>query len=135
MAQVRRVLLSGALDRYAAYTHVPVPEATAVVIYITAWCPYCKTLRERLTANAVPYTEYDVEKSLQGQIGFWALRARGVPVTVVGSKVVYGYRVREIEPALKALGHSLDTDTTDANRAADASGASSGSRLLEQPVR
>ncbi len=113
---VRRAVLVGALalalavlgfDRYAAYMHVPGPEATRVVIYTTEWCTYCERLRQRLIASQVAYTEYDVEQSFQGQLGMWALHARGVPVAVIGPRVVRGYDVDKIESALQALGHDL----------------------------
>lgn len=55
--------------------------------------------------SAIPCKEYDVEKTLQGQLGYWALRGRGVPVLVIGSKIVYGYRVEEIQKALRDLGY------------------------------
>lgn len=94
-----------AVDRYAAYLHRPAEDATRVVIYTTTWCPYCKKLREDLAASKVPHTEYDVEKSMQGALGMWALHGRGVPVSAIGSKVVYGYRVDQIAPALATLGY------------------------------
>lgn len=93
LAVIRRTLLSVALslvlalfivDRYAAYIHRPSADATRVAIYTTAWCPYCARLRADLAASGVRYTEYDVERSLQGALGFWALRGRGVPVSAVG---------------------------------------------------
>ncbi|MFL6653841.1 MAG: glutaredoxin family protein [Sulfurifustis sp.] len=94
-----------ALDRYAAFAHVPGPDSRRVVIYTTAWCPYCKQLRADLDANGVPYTEYDVEKTFEGQLGYWALRGRGVPLSAIGPGVVQGYQVREIEQALARLGY------------------------------
>ncbi|HVK55305.1 MAG TPA: glutaredoxin family protein [Burkholderiales bacterium] len=96
-----------AVDRYAAFMHSPEPDSTRIVIYTTAWCPYCKMLRQDLAASQVSYTEYDVETSAQGQLGMWILRGRGVPVSVIGPKVVYGYRVDEIASALKPLGYSF----------------------------
>ncbi|MFL6649747.1 MAG: glutaredoxin domain-containing protein [Sulfurifustaceae bacterium] len=94
-----------ALDRYAAFAHVPGPDSRRVVIYTTAWCPYCKRLRGDLDASGVPYIEYDVEKTFEGQLGYWALRARGVPVSAIGGSVVRGYQVPEIEQALGRLGY------------------------------
>ncbi len=96
-----------ALDRYAALAYVPPADSTRVVLYTTAWCPYCKRLREDLRASGVPYTEIDVEKSVQGYLAFWALRARGIPVSAIGPNVVYGYRVEEIGRALSALGYTF----------------------------
>lgn len=106
VAAALALLLLG-LDRYAAWAHRPGADDTAVVIYTTAWCPYCARLRAALDANAVPYVEHDVEKSLQGQLGFWALRGRGVPVSVIGSKVVYGYDLEGIGQALGESGYTF----------------------------
>lgn len=129
LARTRKGLLVAALllalvllafDRYAAYAHKPAPDSTQVVIYTTTWCPYCRVLRQALTANQIPYTEYDVERSLQGQLGMWALRGRGVPVSAIGPEVIYGYRVDKIDAALKALGYTF------ANPAAPTSAAGDG---------
>jgi hypothetical protein len=57
-----------------------------------------------LKANKINFREYDVESSLDGFLGMWALRARGVPVSVIGPHIVYGYRVNEIAKALEGLG-------------------------------
>jgi len=112
---LRRALLLGALslalalfavDRYAAYAHRPSDTSTRVAIYTTAWCPYCARLRADLAASGIDYVEYNVEKSVDGALGFWALRGRGVPVSAIGPKVVYGYRVDQIEAALRALGYT-----------------------------
>ena len=115
---LRRIALNAALslalallivDRYAAYVHRPSADATRVAIYTTSWCPYCARLRADLKASGVEYREYDVEESVQGVLGFWALRGRGVPVAAIGPKVVYGYRVAQIKSALRALGYSYQS--------------------------
>jgi glutaredoxin len=100
------LLLLG-VDRYAAFAHRPGADSKSVVIYTTAWCPYCAKLRTSLAASGIPYVEYDVEKSLQGQMGFWTLRGRGVPVSAIGPKVVYGYDVARIAFALQDLGYTF----------------------------
>ena len=101
---IRRILLG--LDRFAALVHRPSETSTKIVIYTTERCPYCKKLRRDLAASAIPYKEYDVERTLQGQLGYWALRARGIPVSVIGGpKIVYGYRIEEIQKALADLRH------------------------------
>jgi len=98
------LLLLG-VDRCAALIHRPSETSTQIVIYTTERCPYCKKLRRDLAAGAIPCKEYDVEKTLQGQLGFWALRARGIPVSVIGPKIVYGYRIEKIQKALPDFGH------------------------------
>lgn len=104
-------LLLFGLDRYAAAVHRPAADSTRIVLYTTAWCGYCAALRQQLTAAGIPYSEYDVEKSVAGQMGFWTLRARGVPVTVVGPQVVHGYQEAALEEALARLDHRLDLVT------------------------
>lgn len=96
------------LDRYAANAHRPQPGSKQIVIYTTTWCGYCKALRSALVANKVPFTEHDVELSFEGQLGFWTLRARGVPVSVVGPQVIHGYQMEKIQTALEKLDHPFD---------------------------
>jgi glutaredoxin len=79
-----------------------------VVLYTTKWCPYCRSLRLYLDAYRIPYKEHDVEKSLSGFMGFWALRGRGVPVSVIGPDVVYGYDMARINRSLAALGYQVE---------------------------
>ncbi|HEV8647731.1 MAG TPA: glutaredoxin domain-containing protein [Burkholderiales bacterium] len=100
------LLLLG-LDRYAAFAHRPGADSKAVVIYTTEWCPYCAKLRTSLAASGIPYVEHDVEKSLDGQLGFWTLRGRGVPVSAIGPKIIYGYDVARIAFALRDLGYTF----------------------------
>ncbi len=97
-----------ALDRTAAYLHRPTRTSTSVVIYTAEWCPYCQHLRAHLKANGIPAREYDVEKSLQGGMGFWALRGKGVPISAIGPDVVYGFDLEHINRSLIKLGYPID---------------------------
>jgi glutaredoxin len=97
-----------ALDRMAAYLHRPTRTSTAVVIYTAEWCPYCRQLRAHLKANGIPAQEYDVENTLQGGMGFWALRGKGVPISAIGPDVVYGFDLERINRALIKLGYRID---------------------------
>ena len=104
------IVLLFAFDRIAAYLHVPKDGATEVVIYTTQWCPYCKALRTTLVNYNIPFKEYDAEKSINGMMGFWALRARGVPVTVIGEEIVYGYDGQQITDALVNAGYTIPAE-------------------------
>ena len=111
------------LDRTAAYLHRPAPDSTAVVIYTTQWCPYCTTMRAWLDYHDIPYSEYDVEKSFQGGMGFWALRGIGVPLVVAGPDIIYGFDSDKLRQSLAALGYRLRPEhdpETIAPRGADA---------------
>ena len=96
------------LDRTAVYLHRPGPASKAVVIYTAEWCTYCKSLRAYLDASGIPFTEFDVEKSFEGSMGFWALRGSGVPVSVIGPDIVHGYDIEKINESLMRLGHGVN---------------------------
>ncbi len=104
------VIILFSIDRLAAHLHVPKANSTAVVIYTTQWCPYCKAIRNTLTQYNIPFVEHDTEKSLPGMMGFWALRARGVPVSVIGEQVIHGYDGQVITDALVDAGYEIPAD-------------------------
>ncbi len=118
-----------AFDRTAAYMHRPSQDSRAVVIYTAAWCPFCKNLKAYLRAHDIPYREYDVEKSIQGGMGFWALRGRGVPVAVVGPETIYGFDRKEIDQALVNLGYKLETAQHDEAPEHDTAEGNNASKL------
>ena len=112
------------LDRSAAWIHRPDADSTAVVIYTTAWCPFCRQLRAYLDANNIPYRDYDVEKSIQGGMGFWTLRGRGVPVSVIGPEIIYGFDMDRISRTLAGLGYKVSVSRD--NRMADTDAVKDG---------
>jgi mycoredoxin len=95
------------MDRGAAWLYRPQADSKEIILYTTTWCSYCESLRLLLKAYGIPYKERDVEKSLAGAAGWWALRARGVPVSVIGGEVVYGYDLPKIDEALRQLGYTI----------------------------
>ena len=106
LALMLALILLG-LDRSAAWLHRPAADSTDIVIYTTTWCGYCTALRAHLDAHAIPYTDHDIESSLQGSMGFWSLRGRGVPVSVIGPDIVQGFDLERINTALAGLGHPV----------------------------
>lgn len=81
--------------------------AQAITLLVTETCPFCRELERALTAAEIPYRRVDVEKGGEGEWAYYALRARGVPVTVIGSEVVHGLRTHELRAKLAAAG--IDT--------------------------
>jgi len=79
----------------------------AVTIYTTAWCPYCKKLKKSLDSYGVPYIEKDIEKSATAYFAFKSLGASGVPLSIVGEEIIYGYRPKVVLNALEELGYSV----------------------------
>ena len=96
------------------YTSPSIEEAASnlskpdeVVLYSAEWCGYCKKARRYFTANGIRFQEYDVEKSRKGQRDFKKLRAKGVPVILVGDRRLNGFS----EDAFSKLYESVQPDT------------------------
>ena len=70
---------------------------TEVVFYSTSWCPVCDKARSYLKRKKVRYVEKDVEKTpgaqkeLQARAAKAGVRLSGVPVFVVGDRVLPGF--------------------------------------------
>lgn len=74
-----------------------------VVLYATSWCGYCAKTRRLFKGNNIAYTEYDIEESYEGRQRFDKLGGNGVPLIVIGDKIIEGYNPEAIA---KALSHS-----------------------------
>lgn len=72
-----------------------------VVMYSTDWCGNCKMTRAYLRENNIPFFEYDVDKSPEGQRQFKALQGNGVPLLLVKNNVVRGFNPQAIQDALR----------------------------------
>jgi glutaredoxin len=93
--------------RINSYTHVtyqlpPVqPTVSAgpksVVMYSTVWCGYCKKARAYFAQNNIPYTDYDVEASVEAKKNYDAIGGRGVPVIFVGQARMNGFSSESFE--------------------------------------
>jgi glutaredoxin len=81
--------------------------SNAITVLVTERCPLSRELESALNAAAISYRRIDVENGDEGEWAFYALRARGVPVTVIGSEVVYGLRTRQLREKLDEAG--IDT--------------------------
>jgi glutaredoxin len=72
-----------------------------VVLFATSWCGYCAKTRELLRRNNIPYLEYDIEKSATGFAHFQRLSGTGVPLLLIGTRVIHGFDERAIRAALQ----------------------------------
>jgi len=100
------VALILATDRLVVWRFNPLDSnpPKAVVLYSAAWCGLCAQIRTCLKASGVAFEERDVEKAVRASAGWWALRVRGVPATLVGSELVYGFDTRELTSTLDSAG-------------------------------
>lgn len=75
-----------------------------VVLFSTAWCPYCAQVKKLLDKRGVRFTELDVEKDPRNsKFQEDYMLVRGFPVLVVGTQVIGGYNEPAILAALKEL--------------------------------
>ncbi len=68
-----------------------------VVMYSAEWCGVCKKAKKYFKANNIPYKDYDIEKSSKGKKDYKKLRAKGVPVILVGKKRLNGFSAGSFE--------------------------------------
>ena len=103
------VAVTLATDRLVVWRFNPLnsnPPKT-VVLYSAAWCGLCAQIRTCLKASDVPFEERDVEKSLRASVEWWALRVRGVPATLVGPELIYGFNTKKLTASLDSAGFSV----------------------------
>jgi len=75
-----------------------------VVMYSTAWCPYCARTRAFFKSHHVDYLERDIEQDSEaGRVHRDVLHARGIPVIVIGNEVIRGYGEEAMLQALARL--------------------------------
>jgi glutaredoxin len=79
---------------------------SGIVMVTAEWCGYCRSQEQLLRAAGVPYEAVDFDTSA-GQRAMRALGARGVPVTVVGQRVLRGYDVDRLRDNLSPLGYRI----------------------------
>lgn len=69
----------------------------AVTMYSTQSCGHCRNARAYFASQGVRYTEIDVEASEEGHKRFKELGGRGVPLIVVGDKVMRGFSAERFD--------------------------------------
>ncbi len=76
---------------------VPVSADGKVVLYSASWCPYCDKARAYFERNGVAFNEYDTEKSAKGRRDYEAMNGDGIPIILVSSHKIVGWKQREFE--------------------------------------
>jgi len=69
----------------------------SVEIYMTSWCPACKSALAYVRKNGIPYAAYDIEKDPEANRRFEGFNGRGVPLIVVGSNTMRGFNSQTLE--------------------------------------
>lgn len=72
-----------------------------ITLYVTSWCGYCRKLKTHLRERGYSYTEKDIEKDSSAGREFAERFGRsGVPVMVIGDKVLKGYNPTHVDEIL-----------------------------------
>ncbi|HEY3700229.1 MAG TPA: glutaredoxin family protein [Spongiibacteraceae bacterium] len=82
---------------------ITVPAGFQAVLYATEWCGYCARTRKLFSERKIPFREYDIEKSAEGEAQYEKLGGNGVPLIIIKDKVIRGYDKDAIEAALQKL--------------------------------
>lgn len=86
---------------YSAYF----PDArTKVVLYGTSTCPYCLKARDYLRGKNIAYADFNVDESEQARKEFTSLKGTGVPVILIGDRLITGFKPAVIDDAIEAIG-------------------------------
>lgn len=73
------------------------PFSGTVEIYMTSWCPACKSALAYVKRNGIAYAAYDIEKDRDANRRFEGYGGRGVPLIVVGDKTMRGFNPGTLE--------------------------------------
>jgi mycoredoxin len=76
---------------------------TQVVMYGTASCSFCNMTRAYFKENKISYADRDVEKSPAAASRHAELGGGGVPVIIIGKRMIRGYQPEVFNDALQVL--------------------------------
>ncbi len=79
--------------------------SSKTVIYTTPACPFCHQAKSFLQERGIKYIEHDVMEDVERREEMVELSGQmGVPVIVIGNKVLTGFNPMELGKALDASG-------------------------------
>jgi glutaredoxin len=73
-----------------------------VVMYSAGWCGVCDRARDWMREHAIAFDEYDIEHSRKGRRDYKRLKARGVPVILIGDQRMNGFSASKLQAMLEA---------------------------------
>lgn len=76
---------------------------TKVLVYGTRGCSFCNKTRAWFADNKVDFSDIDVQKSAVAAARLAELGGEGVPVVIIGNRMIRGYQPEVFEKALQAL--------------------------------
>lgn len=76
---------------------------SAVIMYSTSWCGYCKKARVLLNMQGVRFKEFDIEQSSEANAEMKSIGGSGVPVFLIKGEVVKGFNQARVLDLIKDL--------------------------------
>ncbi len=76
-------------------------DSNKPILLVTKGCPFCTMMEKYLNSKNIEFQKFDIKTSKMGKIIHSDVGARGVPVTIIGSKVIEGYLPDLVDKALK----------------------------------
>ena len=76
-------------------------EDKEIILLSTKWCGYCKKAKKFLKSKDINYKEYDIDNSSYGKSLYKQHNGTGVPLMIIGEKVLRGYSEQSILNAIK----------------------------------
>lgn len=81
-------------------------QSKQVILYGTASCSFCRSSREFFVANNIDFFDVDVQTSELAAKKHAELGGGGVPVVIIGNRLIRGFQPDAFQDALKALDKS-----------------------------
>lgn len=78
-------------------------QSKSVVLYGTASCSFCRSTRDFFKANKIDFFDVDVQKSELAFKKHAELGGGGVPVVIIGNRLIRGFQPEVFQDALKTL--------------------------------
>lgn len=71
-----------------------------LILLTTTWCGACKSAKQYLKTQGIPFTEHDAEKSEQGRNLMKKYKGRGYPTIIIEDDSMTGFDPRWVEERL-----------------------------------
>jgi len=103
-ADAKKQEIKGRISTYSAGAGSDAVETKSaaspqVVMYSTDWCGYCRKARKHFRANNIDFRELDIEKNSRANQEYKKLGGNGVPLIVVGTKLLRGFSADQFDHA------------------------------------
>ena len=67
------------------------PNRKRVVMYSAEWCGVCRRAKSYFKENKISFQEMDIDKSKRAQSEYAKLKAKGIPVILIGKQRMNGF--------------------------------------------